>query len=105
MGIFRRHKPGQLRAATDADRAHLEAFVASRQGVEGFVEPRTVVTETTMVLVARDGEWTRRRVAGPKAAFELCSKLGIPVYDAGVVGYPPRMREWTSRRAEEQKKA
>jgi hypothetical protein len=103
MGIFRRQKAGQLRGATDADSAHLRAFATSRVGVEGFVEPRTVVTETTMVLVARDGEWTRRRVAGPKAAFALCSSLGIPCYDAAVVGYPPRMREWTQAKAKEQK--
>ncbi|MDQ1688768.1 MAG: hypothetical protein QOK42_1743 [Frankiaceae bacterium] len=103
MGMFRRGKPGQLRAATDEDVAHLQAFAASRTGVEAFVEPRTVVTETTVVFVARDGEWTRRRVAGPKAAFELCSKLAIPCYDAAIVGYPPRMREWTQARAREQK--
>jgi hypothetical protein len=103
MAIFRRSKPGQLRGASDEDVAHLRAFATSRAGVEAFVEPRTAVTETTMVLVARDGEWTRRRVAGPKAAFELCSKLGIPCYDAAVVGYPPRMREWTQRKAKEQK--
>ena len=103
MGLFKRQKAGQLRAASDEDTAHLEAFARSRTGVEGFVEPRTTVTESTVVFVARDGEWTRRRVAGPKAAFALCSKLGIPCYDAAVVGYPPRMREWTQRKAREQK--
>jgi hypothetical protein len=103
MGIFRRQKAGQLRAATDEDVSHLQAFATSRVGVEAFVEPRTVVTETTVVFVALDGEWTRRRVAGPKAAFELCTKLGIPCYDAGIVGYPPRMREWTQAKAREQK--
>jgi hypothetical protein len=25
--------------------------------------------------------------------------LGIPAYDAAVVGYPARMREWTARQA------
>ena len=54
------------RASGKADLAHLEHFVATRRGVEGYVEPRTSVTETTIVLVAADGEWTRRRIDGPE---------------------------------------
>ena len=80
--------------------AHLEEFARSRPGVEAYVEPRTAVTETTVVLIASTGEWTRRRVAGPRAAHELGRRLGIPVYEAQVVGYPRRMREWTRRRRE-----
>ena len=37
-------------------------------GVEAYVEPRTTVTDTTILLVAHDGEWTRRRVDGPRGA-------------------------------------
>jgi hypothetical protein len=88
------------RASEQADLAHLERFVASRRGVEGYVEPRTAVTETTIVLVAADGEWTRRRIAGPHMARRLQRDLGIPVYDAQVTGYPQRMREWSSRQSE-----
>jgi hypothetical protein len=79
------------------DEAHLARFAGSRQGVEAFVEPRTAVTETTVVLVAADGEWTRRRVPGPQAAHQLAHRLGIPAYDATVVGYPQRMRDWSAR--------
>lgn len=71
--------------------------------MEGYVEPRTAVTDTTLVLVAVDGEWTRRRVPGPKYAHEFANGLGVPSYDAAVVGYPKRMREWTSRKSAEQK--
>ena len=85
------------------DEAHLAHFARSRGGVEAFVEPRTAVTETTVVLVAADGEWTRRRVPGPQAAHQLAHRLGIPAYDAAVVGYPQRMREWTSRLASDAK--
>src|SRR5919107_623687 len=60
----------------------------------GYVEPRTSVTETTIVLVAADGEWTRRRIDGPDTARRLSRELGIPVYDAQVTGYPQRMRDW-----------
>jgi hypothetical protein len=85
------------RASERADLAHLEQFVATRRGVEGYVEPRTSVTETTLMLVAADGEWTRRRIAGPDVARRLSRELGIPVYDAQVTGYPQRMRDWSSR--------
>jgi hypothetical protein len=85
------------RGSGKADLTHLEQFVASRRGVEGYVEPRTAVTETTIVLVAADGEWTRRRIDGPDVARRLSRELNIPVYDAQVTGYPQRMREWSAR--------
>ncbi|MGY1634820.1 oxidoreductase [Geodermatophilus sp. SYSU D01186] len=99
----RRTPPGDRRGTLDrgagrADLAHLEQFVATRRGVEGFVEPRTAVTESTIVLVAADGEWTRRRIDGPDTARRLSRELRVPVYDAQVTGYPQRMRDWTARR-------
>ncbi|MDF2969059.1 MAG: hypothetical protein K0Q93_2837 [Nocardioidaceae bacterium] len=91
-------EPGTMdRAAESVDRTHLEEFVRTRQGVEGFVEPRTMVTETTLLLVAIDGEWTRRRVPSPQWAHNWANKLGVPTYDAGLVGIPQRMRDWNSR--------
>ena len=85
------------RGSGRADLSHLEQFVATRRGVEGYVEPRTAVTETTIVLVAADGEWTRRRIDGPDVARKLSRDLSIPVYDAQVTGYPQRMRDWSAR--------
>jgi hypothetical protein len=85
------------RASVREDLGHLEQFVATRRGVEGYVEPRTAVTETTILLVAADGEWTRRRIAGPDVARRLSRELAIPVYDAQVTGYPQRMRDWSAR--------
>lgn len=93
-----RGRPGTPRSASGDDLDHLATWAASRRGVEGFVEPETPTTATTLVLVAGDGEWTRRRVDGPRAAFAFGSKTGIPVYDVAAVGYPSRMREWTARR-------
>ncbi len=78
--------------------SHLEEFVRSRRGVEGFIEPRTMVTETTLLVVAHDGEWTRRRMPGPQEARQLGNRLGIPIYDVALVGYPQRMREYNARR-------
>ena len=100
MGLFsrgRRSARKEDRGVRDAAQDHLEAFAGSRRGVEGFVEPETPTTPTTLVLVAGDGEWTRRRLASTEA-FALGKRLGMPVYDVAAVGYPTRMREWTARR-------
>jgi hypothetical protein len=86
-----------LRTGTSADTGHLEEFIATRLGVEAFVEPRTTVTDTTIVLVAHDGEWTRRRVDGPHGAANFAKRQSIPLYDAAVVGYPQRMRDYNER--------
>jgi hypothetical protein len=96
--LRRRDRPGVVRSAGSADLDHLRAWAGSRRGVEGFVEPRTSTTSTTLVLVASDGEWTRRRVDSPQAAFSFGTRAAIPVYDVAAVGYPPRMREWTAQR-------
>ena len=96
--LRRGDRPGTVRSAQSADLDHLQAWAGSRRGVEGFVEPETSTTTTTLVLVAADGEWTRRRVESPRAAFSFGSRTGIPVYDVAAVGYPSRMREWTAKR-------
>jgi len=98
--LFRRRRDGrggQVRQADSADAQHLEAFARDRTGVEAFVEPPTTVSATTVVFVANTGEWTRRRVRDARAAHELANRLGIPSYDAAVVGYPQRMRDWNAR--------
>ena len=98
MGLFSRRggtKGG--RKATKDDLAQLREWSAERTGVEAFVEPQTSVTQTTLLLVASDGEFTRRRVASPQAAAEFARKAGIPVYDTNRVGYPQRMRDYSVR--------
>ena len=91
-----RKNPSLDRMATQDDRDHLVEFVRSRPSVEAYVEPRTNVTQMTVVLVAATGEWTRRRIEGGGDARSLGQKLGIPVYDVHKTGYPQRMREWTA---------
>jgi hypothetical protein len=101
VGVFDRllgrERPGTKRAASSADVDHLEQWAASHRGVEAFVEPRTTVTETTVVLVAHDGEWTRRRVEGDEGVRRLGKRLRIPIYDVAQIGYPQRMRDYTAR--------
>jgi hypothetical protein len=89
------------REATPADIAALVAFARSRRGVEFYVEPETFATDTTAVAVAADGEWTRRRVGSPTVIRKVARDLGLPAYDAQVVGYPARMRAWNERRKQQ----
>ncbi len=64
------------------------------QGVEGYVEPQTTTQPTTLLLVDRIGANFRGEVRDPADAAAFCDALGIPVYDAAVVGYPRRMRDY-----------
>ena len=90
-------KPPAKGKVDDAVTMHLTQFARSRRGVEAFVEPRTSVTQTTILLVAWDGVWTRRVVPSPEWAHKFAESLQIPGYDAAVVGYPQRMRDYNSR--------
>ena len=99
MGLFdrfRRRSSGRSAGAPDTE--HLRAWAQQRHGVEAFVEPRTAFIETTVLLVAHDGEWTRRRVPGPEAAFRFARKNGLPCYEIAKLGYPQRMRDYEGRR-------
>jgi hypothetical protein len=87
-----------VRASDRADEQHLHDWVSARRGVEGFVEPRTAVSDVTLLLVAHDGEWTRRRVPSVQWAHQFCNKHQVPSYDAAVVGIPQRMRDYSRRR-------
>jgi hypothetical protein len=101
VALFRRHQEtgsARRRGANPADLAHLEQFVRTRRGVEALIEPRTAVTETTVILIAHDGEWTRRRVGSPDDARRFGHRLAIPVYDVALVGYPQRLRDYNTRR-------
>lgn len=76
----------------------LEAFVRERKGVEGFIEPLTSTSPTTLLLVDRDGDHLRGPVREPQDAAAFCEGFGIPVYDAQVIGYPRRMKEFEKNR-------
>lgn len=93
-----RKRPGALREADSGDVRHLGEWAQSRWGVEAYVEPRTAVTQTTVVLVAHDGEWTRRRIDSLEATQEFGKKRSIPVYEVARTGYPQRMRDYTERK-------
>lgn len=101
MGWFSRRSraaegtPTRLdREATREDLAALEAFVTSRHGVEFYLEPETTATDTTVVAIAHDGEWIRRRTGSPQTAAKLAHRHAVPLYEAARTGYPERMRAW-----------
>ncbi|MCV7175079.1 oxidoreductase [Mycolicibacterium sphagni] len=106
MGLFDRFRAGR-RGDSDVatDQRHLREWAAQRTGVEAYVEPKTSVTPLTVVLVAADGEWTRRPTGGASGARRIGEELGIPVYDVQKVGYPQRMRDYDARRRIERRRS
>ena len=90
----RRPGPSATSAASRAATADLEAFARDRRGVEAYLEPKTAIYSTTVLLVADDGEYLRRPVRDRAHAAEFCLGLNIPLYDAARVGYPRRMRDY-----------
>ena len=75
----------------------LEGFAATHKGLEGFIEPETSTSPVTLLLVDRFGEHMRAPVREPEDAVSFCERLAIPVYDAKVIGYPKRMRDYDKR--------
>lgn len=75
------------------DVQYLKQWAGQHGFVEGFVEPETLVNEMSVVLVAENGEFTRRRIGGPKGIDAVSKALGILLYDVEETGYPDRMRK------------
>jgi hypothetical protein len=115
MGLFSRLRRPAAAATPDAEPSgraareetveHLREFIRTRVGVEAYLEPPTNVTQSTLMLIATDGEWTRRRVPDAKAGWALARSLGVPVYDVQRTGYPQRMRDWNTRQRIERQRA
>ena len=83
--------PGETIRPDDAQ--YLRDWVVGRSYVEGFVEPETMVNEMSVVLVDEKGNYTRRRIGGPKGIDQVAGMLGIMLYDVEETGYPDRMRK------------
>ncbi|WP_067859054.1 oxidoreductase [Nocardia shimofusensis] len=108
MSLWRRLRGamgrGGASGVSGADARYLAEWVHTHTGVEGYVEPKTTVTDVTVVLVAADGEWTRR-IVGEAGARKLAGDLRIPVYDVAKTGYPQRMRDFDERKRIERRRA
>ena len=70
----------------------MEEFLRTHTGVEAFVEPETVVSPRSVVLVDATGEWRRFPLHGDAHLRRLSTERGVPIFDAGRTGYPSRMR-------------
>jgi hypothetical protein len=107
MSWFSRKKSAQPSPRSER-KAQLEAlaeWVQGHRGVEVFVEPKTPVTPVSMLLVAADGEFTRRVVGSPQEARSFARDHSLPIYDATIVGYPQRMRDYSRRHTIEEQRA
>ena len=112
MGLLDRFRGGAAQGGSglragfggNADARYLAEWVRTHDGVEGYIEPKTAVTDVTVVLIAADGEWTRRLV-GERGARRLADNLRIPIYDVHKTGYPQRMRDYDARRRVERQRA
>ena len=87
---LRRQRNGPTRSA-ERDPA-MEEFAQTHDGVEAYVEPETVVSPRSVVLVDEAGEWRRFPLHGDADLRRLSAERGVPIFDAARTGYPQRMR-------------
>ncbi|GAB3623478.1 hypothetical protein GCM10027418_15610 [Mariniluteicoccus endophyticus] len=92
-----RERAKEKAAVVDAAEAHLVAWAREREGVEAWIEPETTISTPSMLLVAWDGESTRRTVRSVEAGHRLAAKMKVPAHDAGIVSYPQRLRDYNAR--------
>lgn len=106
MGLFdrlRQRRRGEKTAGGLPNAAfaeHLQEFVDTRWGIEAWVEEAQKYARPSLLLVAFDGEFTRRSVPSEKWAYEWAEKRDIPAHRAGVVPYPQRMRDYIASHKE-----
>ena len=70
----------------------MEDFLNTHSGVEAYVEPETVVSPRSVVLVDGTGEWRRFPLSEDSVLRRMSGERGMPIFDAARTGYPPRMR-------------
>jgi hypothetical protein len=82
-------------------RDEIVEWIAVHEGVEAYVEPKTVMHPLSVVLV--DGRGAAKRFELKEDAYlrSLAREHGINVLDAGRVGYPERMRRFRAEGAGE----
>lgn len=95
--LFSKKGPRSQRRAKKETVEHLTQFVATRAGVAAYFEAATSRDPSSIVLVAGDGEWTRRKIPSIADAADVARDLGIELYEVARTGYPRQMREWSAR--------
>ena len=106
FGLFRSRAEKRGKAGRGRGRAakpdagivkSIEEFLATRVGVEAYVEPETPTNPLSVVFVAADGEWIRKRIPDAAWLSKVSKAARMPVYEVARVGYPRRMREYRRR--------
>jgi hypothetical protein len=73
-------------------RDEIVEFLDTHEGVEAYVEPKTVVSPRSVVLIDVAGEWRRFELKEDAYLRRLSAERVLPIFDAALTGYPPRMR-------------
>jgi hypothetical protein len=73
-------------------RDEIVVFLNTHEGVEAYVEPKTVVSPKSVVLIDGAGEWRRFELKEDTYLRRISAERGVPIFDAALTGYPPRMR-------------
>jgi len=73
-------------------RDEIVEFLNTHEGVEAYVEPKTVVSPRSVVLIDDAGEWRRFELKEDAYLRRLAAERPLPIFDAALTGYPPRMR-------------
>ena len=74
-------------------RDEIVEFLDTHEGVEAYVEPKTVMSPKSVVLVDDVGEWRRFELKEDAYLRRLSAERVLPIFDAALTGYPPRMRK------------
>ncbi|MFI7679319.1 S1 family peptidase [Actinophytocola sp. NPDC049390] len=86
-----------VQRARDEDLEYMEQWALQRTGVEAYYEPGTATIVATVMLIAGDGEWTRRKIGSLEGAIRFGNQCGVPVYEVFRTGYPQRKRDYDER--------
>lgn len=61
------------------------------------MEEPTNFNKPSILLIAADGESTRRAIPSIRFGYDFARTHDLPAYDAGVVPYPQRLRDYGLR--------
>jgi hypothetical protein len=81
-------------------RDEIVEFLDTHEGVEAYVEPKTVVSPKSVVLIDGAGEWRRFELKEDALLRKLSAERVLPIFDAALTGYPPGMRRGSGGAAE-----
>jgi hypothetical protein len=87
----RRRSPDPFERGEERDEG-MEEFLNAHAGVEAYVEPETVVSPRSVVLVDGAGEWRRFPLSEDSVLRRVAGERGLPIFDASRTGYPSLMR-------------